>query len=93
MSAIVARMNNPFSGFLAYLAGATVTLTELIRNGSVWVIFGGLIISALGGFWTYRSARMKFKIDMINLKIAELELEKAAGLQNGEPIKKRHHHR
>lgn len=87
-------MNSPSGGLLALLTGTTLTLTEIIRNGSIWLTFAGGALAILGGFWTYRSARIKFKIDMLNLKMAEIEFEKAAGLHNGEPIKKRtHHHR
>lgn len=91
MQAILHRMNSPSGGLLALLTGTTVTFTEIIRNGSIWLTFAGAALAIFGGWWTYRSAMIKFKIDMINLKIAELELEKAAGLQNGEPVKKRHH--
>jgi hypothetical protein len=86
-------MNTPSGGLLALLTGSTVTLTEIIREGSIWLTCAGAMLALLGGFWTYRSARVKFKTDMLNLKMAEIELEKAAGFHNGEPIKRhtRHH--
>jgi len=85
-------MNNPFSGFLAFLTGSTVTLTEILRDGSLLLTVAGGALAVCGGIWTYRTARVKFQIEMTNLKLAEIELEKASGLHNGEPIKKRHHH-
>lgn len=78
-------MQNPFSGFLAFLTGSTVTVTEIARNGSVWLTLGGALLAVLGGWWTYRTARVKFQIEMTKLKQAELEFERAAGLLNGEP--------
>lgn len=93
MSAIVSRMQNPSSGFLAFLTGSTVTLTEIIRNGSLWLTFGGAALALVGGVWTYRTAKIRFQIEMTKLKQAELELERASGLYNGEPAKKKHHHR
>ena len=93
MSAIVTRMQNPSSGFLAFLTGSTVTLTEIIRDGSLWLTFGGAALAIAGGVWTYRAAKIKYQIEMMNLKIKEIEFERASGLHNGEPPKKRTHHR
>ena len=86
-------MNNPFSGFLAFMTGTTVTVTEVIREGSLWMTFFGAALALVGGVWTYRTARVKFQIEMARLKLAELEFERANGLQNGDPVKKKHHHR
>jgi hypothetical protein len=86
-------MQNPSSGFLAFLTGSTVTLTEIIREGSLWLTFGGAALALVGGVWTYRTAKIRFKIAMAELKQVELELERASGLHNGEPPKKRTHHR
>lgn len=86
-------MQNPSSGFLAFLTGSTVTLTEIIRDGSLWLTFAGAALALIGGIWTYKTARVRFQIEMTKLRQAELELERASGLHNGEPPKKRTHHR
>ncbi len=85
MQSIIRHMNNPFSGFLAFLTGSTVTVTEIVKNGSMWLTFGGALLAVLGGWWTLRTSKVRFQIEMTKLKQAELEFERAAGLLNGEP--------
>ena len=75
-------MNNPFSGFLAFLTGSTVSITETLREGSVWITFGGALLAMIGGVWTYRTAKVKFQIEMAKLKVAEIELERASIKRN-----------
>lgn len=66
-------------------------MTEIVREGSIYLTFGGAVLAVLGGVWTYRTAQVKFQIELAKLKLAELEFERASHLENGHP--KRTHNR
>ena len=89
MQTIIAKMNTPLSGFLAFITGGTITITEVVREGSIWLTFAGAILAFVGGIWTYNTAKIRFKIEITKLKQAEIEFEKACEVST----KKRTHPR
>lgn len=75
-SVIPERMKTPFVGALAFLTGGTISVQQMITSGSLWLTAGGSLLAFAGGIWTWKTSRLKYQIESVKLKQAELEFER-----------------
>ena len=68
---------SPLAGILATITGGSVSLTEALTNGSLFLTCAGGVLALAGGIFTYRAARMKYRASKVELAIRELEYARA----------------
>ncbi len=94
MGTITEKMKSPLTGMLAFFTGSTVTVTEIVTSGSLWLTFGGALLAFLGGLWALLTARLRYKAEWLKLEQAKIEFARAQDLGNGRPKHpQQHHHR
>jgi hypothetical protein len=62
--------------FLAALGGS-VTLHEILVNGSLLLTCSGGVLAVLGGYWAYCTKRLENRTAVVELRMKELELRRA----------------
>ena len=76
------NQSNPATGLVAFVTGSTVSITEFLSAGSVFLTLIGSGVALAGGVWMYLAARNKAKISELELQRAELELQRAIDKSN-----------
>jgi hypothetical protein len=81
MDAIIVKMRNPVSGFITFLAGTTITFSDILTQGPTYMAWIGGFLALLGGWWTFRTSRVKYSEELLRLRIAEIEFERVNSRQ------------
>lgn len=63
-----------FRGLAVTFTGVGVTINQILTHGSLLLTLVGAILAVAGGWWTYRTQRLKHRIAETELKKAELDL-------------------
>lgn len=68
---------NPVSGIIATITGGTITVEQIVNNGSLWLTFGGALLAFVGGVWAWRTAKIQREAALLDLATKRLEHERA----------------
>ena len=68
---------NPVSGIIATITGGTLSVTEIVNSGSLWLTFGGALLAFVGGLWAWRTAKLQREAALLDLATKRMEHERA----------------
>jgi len=70
------KNQNFFGGYIAFLTGGSVSLSEIITSGSLALTFIGALLAVIGGWWAYRSSKLKYEVAVLDHKIRKIEFNR-----------------